>query len=171
MSKLVNGLLYLAKTDNKDFITYSSLINISEIIRDILLSMEVIIFEKGLNLTQKLDQEIIINCDKEKLIQVVTILLDNAIKYTKENGSIEISLTENKQSVTFSIKNTGEGIPKEHLPKLFDRFYRVDSSRVHDGGYGLGLSIAKAAINSMGGEIFVTSTEGEYTTFTFTLNK
>lgn len=87
-----------------------------------------------------------------------------------ENGWIDIALTKPKQQVIFTIKNSGKGIPKEDLPKIFDRFYRSDPSRTHNsGGYGLGLSIAKTIAQKLGGDIHVTSVENEYTTFTFTL--
>ena len=95
---------------------------------------------------------------------------DNAIKYSKENGQIDISLIKSKRQVIYSIKNSGKGIAKQDLPKVFDRFYRADPSRTHEnGGYGLGLSIAKAIIDGLGGETHATSVENEYTTFTFTL--
>jgi signal transduction histidine kinase len=171
MGKLVGDLLYLAKTDNVEIGMDSLPFNISDTVRDTVLSMEAVVYEKGLMLTQHIEPDIIINGDSDKLAQVVKILIDNAIKYSNKNGSIDIALEQTKQQVVFTIKNTGDGISSEQLPKLFDRFYRIDSSRTHDGSYGLGLSIAKAIIDSIGGKIYATSVEGESSTFVFLLNK
>lgn len=169
MGKLVNDLLYLAKTDNGAVNNEHLLFNISNIVTDVLLAMEAVVFEKGIKLSQNIEPDIIVNGDSEKVKQVVMILFDNAVKYVNENGSIFVTLKKSRNHTTFFVKNTGNGIPKQSLPKLFDRFYRVDSSRTHDGGYGLGLSIAKEIIDSMGGKIQVESVEGKSTAFTFIL--
>jgi len=170
MTKLINDLLSLAKIDDAKFEVQKIPFNISSAVNDVLSSMEAVVLEKGINLSHSIDPEIIIKGDSERIKQVVTILFDNAVKYSNENGEIDISLTKSKRQVIFSIKNSGKGIPKQDLPKVFDRFYRADLSRTHeDGSYGLGLSIAKTIIDRLGGEIHVSSIENEYTTFTFTL--
>ncbi|MFL0194235.1 sensor histidine kinase [Clostridium sp. WILCCON 0269] len=170
MTKLINDLLYLAKTENASIRKIYSSINISSIANNVVLSMEAVAFEKGIKLSHKVEQDIMVKGDSEQIKQVVMILLDNAIKYTDEKGYINISLKKTKRYIVFSIKNSGKGISKQDLPKLFDRFYRVDPSRTHEnGGYGLGLSIAKAIIDSLGGSIYAESVENESTTFTFTL--
>lgn len=171
MSKLVSGLLYLAKTDHAVKSTGSQLFNISDTVRDTVHLMEVVAYEAGLKLIQHIKPNIMINGESDKLAQVVKILFDNAIKYSNENGSIEVTLKQSRHQVVFSITNTGKGIANEHLPKIFDRFYRADQSRTYDGSYGLGLPIAKAIIENMGGKIYVTSVEGESTAFTFELHK
>lgn len=171
MGKLVGDLLYLAKTDNIEIGMDNLPFNISDTVRDTVLSMEAVVYEKGLMLTQHIESNIIINGDSDKLAQVVKILIDNAIKYSNESGGIDIVLEQTRHQVVFTIKNTGAGISSEQLPKLFDRFYRTDPSRTHDGSYGLGLSIAKAIIDNIGGKIYATSVEGESTTFVFLLNK
>lgn len=171
MSTLVGDLLYLAKNENIETVLETAPINLSESISDTILTMEAVAFEKGIHLTQNIKQSIMINGDKEKIQQVIKILLDNAIKYVDDKGLIEVSLKETKGQVIFTISNTGEGIAPEHLKKIFHRFYRVDPSRKHDGSYGLGLAIAKAIVDSMKGEISVKSVEGEFTSFTVKLNK
>lgn len=171
MGKLVGDLLYLAKTDNIEIGMVSLPFNISDTVRETVLSMEAVVYESGLMLTQHIEPGIIINGDSDKLAQVVKILFDNAIKYSDKKGSIDIVLEQTRHQVVFTIKNTGSGISSEQLPKLFDRFYRADPSRTHDGSYGLGLSIAKAIIDNLGGKIYVTSVDGESTTFVFLLNK
>lgn len=92
--------------------------------------------------------------------------MDNAIKYTNKNGKIMVSLNIEKNKARLEVKNTGEGIEKEHLEKIFERFYRVDNSRDRGtGGYGLGLSIAKAIVEEHKGKIYAESVVGEYTSF------
>ena len=102
--------------------------------------------------------------------ELMGILLDNAIKYSPENSPIYIRVFEQRGQVVFEIKNSGTPIPEDKLPRLFDRFFRIDSSRTNGAknGYGLGLSIAKKIIDVHHGEITVASNE-EATTFTFYL--
>ncbi|MFD1267182.1 HAMP domain-containing sensor histidine kinase [Paenibacillus motobuensis] len=169
MGKLVSDLLYLAKTDSEAINSQFAPFNISHVVTDVLLTMEAIVFEKGITLSQNIEPDLIVNGASDKMKQVVIILLDNAVKYVNENGKIEVALKKSRNHVLFSVKNSGSGIPKECLPRLFDRFYRVDASRVHDGGYGLGLSIARAIIENADGKIYCTSVEGESTTFVFEL--
>lgn len=170
MTKLINDLLSLAKIEDVNFETQKVPFNMSSAIHDIILSMEAVVLEKGIKLSHSIEPNIIIKSDLEKVKQVISILFDNAVKYANENGQIDMSLIKSKRQVIFSIKNSGKGIAKQDLPKVFDRFYRVDPSRTHEsGGYGLGLSIAKTIIERLGGEIHVTSVEEEFTTFTFTL--
>ena len=170
MGKLVSDLLYLAKTDSEAVKSELAPFNISHVVTDVLLAMEAVVFEKGITLSQNIEPDLIANGVRDKIKQVVIILLDNAVKYVNENGSIDVTLRKSRNHILFSVKNTGRGIPKESLPKLFDRFYRIDLSRAHDGGYGLGLSIAKAIIENAGGKIYASSVEGESTTFVFELN-
>ncbi|KLU62963.1 alkaline phosphatase synthesis sensor protein PhoR [Peptococcaceae bacterium CEB3] len=170
MTKLINDLLSLAKVEDANFAEDKIPFNMSDAINDVILSMEALMIEKGIKLSQSIEPDIIIKSDSERVKRVVTILFENAVKYTNEKGQIAISLIKSKHQVIYSIKNSGKGIAKEDLPKVFDRFYRADPSRTHDrGSYGLGLSIAKTIINNLGGEINVSSVENEYTTFTFTL--
>lgn len=170
MGKLVSDLLYLAKTDSEAVKSELVPFNISHMVTDVLLAMEAVVFEKGITLSQNIEPDLTANGVSDKMKQVVIILLDNAVKYVNENGSIDVTLRKSRNHVLFSVKNTGRGIPKENLPKLFDRFYRIDPSRAHDGGYGLGLSIAKAIIENTGGKIYASSVDGESTTFVFELD-
>lgn len=171
MSKLVNDLLSLAKADNIDMVIQLYPLNLSESLENSLLSMETFIYEKGIQLNQKIEQDVMINGDKDKAEQAIKILLDNAVKYVNESGSIDVLLDCRKNQAVLSVTNTGEGIAKEHLSKIFDRFYRVDASRKHTGSYGLGLPIAKSLVESMDGEISVASVQNEITTFTIKFNR
>ncbi|SDK15233.1 sensor histidine kinase [Natronincola ferrireducens] len=170
MSKLVNDLLYLAKTDNTEAPMELSPINFSETIENSILSIETVIFEKGIKFNRHIDSDVIVNGDEDKMEQIVKILLDNAVKYTNAGGSIDVLLWIRKNQAVFSVSNTGDGIAEEHIERIFDRFYRVDSSRKHNGSYGLGLSIAKSLVKSMNGEISVSSIQNENTMFTVKFN-
>lgn len=170
MSTLINNLLTLAKFDNTGLVTQSISFNLSETVQSALSSMEAAAVEKGVGFSTSIEPDVFIKSDAERLKQVVTILLDNAIKYTDKNGQIDILLSQSNHQAEFSIKNSGKGIPKQEISKIFDRFYRANQSRTHENGsYGLGLSIAKAIMDTLDGEIQVQSVEEEYTTFTFWL--
>lgn len=170
MTKLINDLLCLAKVEDVNLEIPKTQFNISKVINDVMLSMEALMIENNIKLSHSIESDVIVKGNLEKVKQVVSLLLDNAIKYSNKNGTIDISLIKSKHQVIYSIKNSGKGIAKQDLPKVFDRFYRGDPSRAQEiVGYGLGLSIAKTIINRLGGEINVTSVENEYTIFTFTL--
>ncbi|GAC40785.1 sensor histidine kinase [Paenibacillus popilliae] len=170
MGRLVSDLLYLAKTEDTRIELNVTSFDLSNMVSDVILSMEAIAFEKDITLLQEVEPCLILKSDSEKVKQVITILMDNAIKYTDKKGRIHITLKKTRHHIAFSIQNSGQGIPPQHLPKLFDRFYRADPARTQaNGGYGLGLPIAKAIIDRLGGKIVAESKENEGATFTFTL--
>ncbi len=114
----------------------------------------------------------IINGAAEMLNMIVYNLVDNAIKYNKENGSVDISLANDKNNIKLVVKDTGIGIPKDSLDRIFERFYRVDKSHSKEvGGTGLGLSIVKHAVKTLNGTIDVSSVLNKGTTMTVTLPK
>jgi len=111
-------------------------------------------------------------CDSEAVIQVVSNLVDNALKYTPEGGEIAVGarLLSNSPAIEIFVRDTGIGIPPDELPRLFERFYRVDKARSRElGGTGLGLSIVKHLVRAQGGDVRVESTVGKGSTFIFTL--
>jgi two-component system sensor histidine kinase BaeS len=113
-----------------------------------------------------------IMADEDRIVQVLTNLIGNALQYTPESGKITITAKQISHEVQISVRDTGLGIPPEHLPNIFDRFYRVDKSRSRraGGGSGIGLTIARALIEAHGGLIWAESAgEGQGSTFTFTL--
>lgn len=111
-----------------------------------------------------------VNGDETRLIQVFMNLIDNAIKYTPESGSITISASVENGSVRVDIQDTGIGIPEKDLSRIFERFYRVDKARARDqGGTGLGLSIVKHIVSSHGGQVWVVSELQKGSTFSFTI--
>lgn len=170
MNKLVYDLLYLAKVDDSEVKLIFSEFDLSNTIESVLLTMEANFYEKNLKLDYTIEPNIKIYGNKEQIIQVMMILLDNAVKYTSENGNIKLTLNKNNQTARIVVTNTGEGISNEHIDKIFDRFYRTDSSRTRkSGGYGLGLSIAKAIISGHQGKISAESILGKSTAFKVTL--
>ncbi|MDH8679532.1 HAMP domain-containing sensor histidine kinase [Fusibacter bizertensis] len=171
MGHLTNDLLYLTQMDGaEDHQMMKSNFDISEKIEHILLGLEVVAFEKEIDLTYDILPGVEIYGNSEQLSQVAMILLDNAIKYTPSKGSIKIKLYRSTHHYTLEIENTGEGIPEGDLPKIFDRFYRGDKVRSRESGsYGLGLAIAKSITEQHGGKLSCESLPNEKTTFTLKL--
>lgn len=157
MTKLVNSLLYIAKYDANETKILFKKINLSNIISSICLQYEPLIYENNKKLITDIDNNITIMGDEDKIKQLLNILMDNALKYSLNNGIIKISLKKNKQSnVYITVSNSSETINKEQLNKIFDRFFRIDSSRNRKtGGSGLGLNIAKSIVESHKGSINV----------------
>ena len=109
-------------------------------------------------------------CDSEAVHQILTNLMDNALKYTPEGGTITITAERSGKMILVTVRDTGVGIPKEELPRLFERFYRVDKARSRElGGTGLGLAIVKHLALSQGGDVQVSSELGVGSSFSFTL--
>jgi two-component system phosphate regulon sensor histidine kinase PhoR len=149
--------------------------NIYELIDNVYDLME---FESEKNNTKlrirnERNNSIIVYADKERILQVLTNLVVNSIKYGKENGYTEIAVDEyDKDRIIVRVIDDGEGIEEEHLPRLFERFYRIDKTRSRKkGGSGLGLSIVKHIIEAHQEQIFVKSKVGIGTEFSFTLLK
>ena len=172
MGKLIDEMLTLAKLDNLNEKTNFISFNFSDLINNILLTFEAIIFENNIKLQSYIEDDIHIKGDKENIKKVFIILLDNAIKYTNNNGEIYIELKQDKNKIKLIVKNTGDGIKEEDLEKIFERFYRVDDSRERKtGGYGLGLSIAKSIVEAHKGKIYAKSNLKEDTSFVVELQK
>ena len=108
--------------------------------------------------------------DADLIQQVVYNLVDNAVKFVNEGGTLSFDFYPEGENIMVAVRNTGDGVLPEEIPKLFDRFYKTDRSRSMDkNGVGLGLSICKTVINIHEGEMFVRSRPGEYTEFVFGL--
>jgi two-component system phosphate regulon sensor histidine kinase PhoR len=127
----------------------------------------------SLKLENKNNSLIYVNADQERILQVLTNLIVNSIKYGSDNGYTKVIVEDfNKEKVIVRIIDNGEGIEEEHIPRLFERFYRIDKNRSRKkGGSGLGLSIVKHIIEAHNEQIFVKSIIGEGTEFSFTLSK
>lgn len=166
--KLVENLLYLAKAEDTTF-DGNVPFNLSHACETACASMEAVLYDSGISLDTEIKKDIMILADGEKIMQVLYILLENAGKYTPLQGNIMVSLDTERERAVIRVSNTGIGIAAEDLSKIFDRFYRPDSSRSQEtGGFGIGLSIAKAIVERSGGEISAESRDG-MTTFTVRL--
>ncbi len=173
LSRLVNGMLSVNKLESGE-----SVLNVSEfdfygLLCTIMISREQHIEEKRLTV-EGLDtmQSVKLKADKDLLYQVVYNLVDNAIKFTNESGKISFSLSQNADSIIFTITNTGKGITANDLPYVFERFYKGDKARSNiKNSTGLGLYIVKTIVNAHKGEILVQSKENKFTTFTVIIPK
>lgn len=166
MSTLINEMLTLSKLDIDENKIILDKINVSNIIDSMLLMFEAIIYENNITLYTDIHKDLFINADKESIKKLFSILIDNAIKYTNKNGKINVYLYNKKNKVVLKVENTGYGIPKENLDKIFERFYRVDDSRhIETGGYGIGLSIANAIVKQHNGRIYANSELNKTTSF------
>lgn len=149
-------------------------LNIVDLAREIMDMMEIKAKKQKMKIIfgKKYEKPIYVKGDKDKLKQVFINLIENATKYGREGGKIEVRFFDMDNNILVEIADNGPGIAQEHLPRLFERFYRVDKSRARDqGGTGLGLAIVKHIIEAHDQTINVRSTEDVGTTFSFTLEK
>jgi len=169
ISRLVGDLEKLAKFEGENIILDKMEFDIVELIKSMAMNFEKEMLDKNIALSIS-EKPVKIYADRDKISQVVINLFSNAIKYSKDGGSVELSVSADAGEAVMIIKDTGIGIEKEHLQKIFERFYRVDSSRSRmTGGSGIGLAITKAIIEAHGGKIEVQSKVGEGTEFTVRL--
>ena len=173
LNKLTEGLLLLNTFDDKGVYLNKTDFDLIPVIEKILATLEGTLQKKGLSVsTQFCTSKVMVNGDLDKIQQIFYNLLDNAIKFSYPDSVISLTVSERKKKVFVAIKDHGEGISKENLPKIWDRFYKTDTSRGRDKkGTGLGLSIVKEIIRTHGQNINVVSTEGVGTEFIFTLSK
>jgi signal transduction histidine kinase len=146
MNKLVNDLLVLARMENTKT-EPNQKFDLSKEVQMAVSSFESMIYEKKIELETNISEGIEFNGDKEDIKHIISIILDNAIKHTDENGKIIVNTLKEKNDIKIEIKNQGEPIPEEEREKIFERFYRVDKARNrNEKRYGLGLSIAKGIV-------------------------
>jgi len=170
MSNLVKDLLYLAKSDDSKENFQFSEFNLSRTVMSVALPFETTLFESNKKFVLEIQENVNMLGIKQRIEQLVAILLDNAIKYSDEGGEIKLSLKSNGSKRLISVYNTGEGISADNQKLIFERFYRIDSSRNRKtGGFGLGLSIAKNIVDLHKGKIQLNSEIGKYTEFVVTL--
>lgn len=175
MSGLLEDLDVISKMEEGNLDIELVPFDLLEIVRETLESLEPKAKRNNINLriTKGIDaSKIMVKGDAAKLVQVLTNLVVNSINYGTEGGSTEIRYYDADDTVLVEVADTGIGIREEDLPRVFERFYRVDKSRSrHAGGSGLGLAICKHIIETHGQSISVRSTYGEGSTFSFTLEK
>lgn len=164
MAKLVSGLLFLARADSQQQLINKTDFSLSQAIIRAIDALNPLAVTKGLKVTLSVSPEIMFHGDEGAIKQLVGILFDNSIRHTLPDGSISVSLQQSAQEIIFTFADTGEGIEKKHLEKIFNRFYQIDTSR-SKGGTGLGLAIAKLIVETHRGSIQVTSQPGLGTEF------
>lgn len=158
MNKLVADLLTLAKTDSNQLLIQQNEFVLGELVGTIIHQFEPIAELQNVSIIKNVDEHLMYKGDKERLHQLLVILMDNAMKYNVENGQIKVTCCKDGSFVTIIVEDTGIGISNEELPHIFDRFYRSDKSRTRsEGGTGLGLSIAKWITDAHNGEIKIQS--------------
>ena len=171
LSRLVQSMLSMAKLEAGEFVLKPELFDFREMLCTIVISQEQRIEAKRLDIVG-LDeiQSISVTADRDLIHQVVYNLVDNAVKFADEGGSLSFKAGTDGKNLHFSIVNTGKGIPENELPYVFERFYKVDKSRsANKNSTGLGLYIAKTIIKAHGGSISVSSRENEFTSFSVAL--
>ena len=173
LTKLTENLLTLNAWDNKSGLLNLTDFNLYELIKPIIATFGGKCEKKHITIDLTLgSKDYMVNADRGKIEQVIYNLVDNAIKFNHNNSTISIDIHDKNDKIFISIKDSGIGIPKESLTKIFDRFYKTDLSRGKDKtGTGLGLSIVKEMINAHDENINVISTEGVGTEFIFTLKR
>ncbi len=169
MSSMVNELLELSRLESGQVKLQISPVELPSLVQEVLSQFQERAMAKDIRLDVSLAEGLpSVSGEKEKLRQVLSNLVDNALKFTPEHGQVTITANVAGKMVEVAVRDTGIGIPEEHLPHIFERFYKVDPSR-RDGGTGLGLAIVKHTVQAYGGDVRVESKEGAGSTFTFTL--
>jgi len=156
MNRLIEDLLYLAKGDNSVLIIKKEEFNLYTLLKEVV--DETLLNHSQMEISYDCEQRLKINADYNALKQVLRILVDNSIKFSKDFGQIIINAEDNDKEILINVTDNGSGIPEESISHIFDRFYRVDASRTKTtGGTGLGLSIAKQIVDYHEGRILVES--------------
>ncbi|RMA97253.1 sensor histidine kinase [Hydrogenothermus marinus] len=172
MDTLINDLLIIARLESKEDKVVKTQIDLKRFINDVYEDLSHLTKEKNINFKNNIKENSIIYGDEQKLSILFKNLIENAIKYNKDNGVVEVNSFENGKYIVVEVKDTGIGIPKKALPLIFERFYRVDKSRSRSvGGTGLGLSIVKHITEAHKGKVEVDSKLGEGSSFKVYLPK
>jgi two-component system phosphate regulon sensor histidine kinase PhoR len=170
LGHIVRDLLELSTIETGKLRSEPATLDLAEIVRAVMRDVEPRCCERELDLSCEVEGDAHAWADPRALEQIVTNLLDNAVKYSEPGGRVEIHIADAGPRVRVSVRDTGIGIPEEDLDRIFERFYRVDRARSRAlGGTGLGLSIVKHLVQSLGGQISVESRLGEGTRFSFSL--
>jgi heavy metal sensor kinase len=161
---MINTMLDIAEAEAGVMGLRLSSVDVNDLVRDICEIYEPVTTEKNIQVVIEAPGSLIVSGDVQRLQRMIANLLDNAVKYTPDGGTIRLSARLTDGRAELSVENTGRGICAEKLPNIFQRFYRADASR-SGTGYGLGLSLAQAIVHAHGGQISVRSIPGDTTTF------
>jgi len=172
LNNLINDLLDLSQVESRQIKLNTVEFNLKDLTDEILSAFKSHLKKKGLEVKNDLHTGLSVKADKDRMEQVLTNLIDNAVKFNKEKGFIRIYCEELNDKIKVTVEDSGIGIPAKDIPRIFERFYRVDKARSRElGGTGLGLSIVKHIVELHGGSVGVESTEGLGSKFWFVLPK
>jgi signal transduction histidine kinase len=162
MERLAQDLLTLARSDASGVELMTAPVEMADVAAEVVRRTTPLAQAEGLRLILDADSHpATVDADPDRLQQVLLILIDNAIKHTPRGGKVDVRVRRHGQVAQVEVADTGTGIAPEHLPRIFDRFYRADKARARaQGGTGLGLAIAKMLVEAHGGELQLTSTVG-----------
>ena len=165
LNQIIDSLLYLVDVEKKELKMDQQLCYINYLIQNVLKHLKPIADQKHISMNFEEYEKVQILVDQGKIQQCLINIINNAIKYTPEGGKVTIKLMQDKNEIIIAVKDTGHGIPEEDIPRIFDRFYRVDRARARTtGGSGLGLSIVKQIVMLHNGSIRVESSVNVGTT-------
>lgn len=168
METLTTELLTLAKVENREEVLPVDKVDVSSTLIDIMQIMQVLSSDREIQFSEHIQEDVVTYLNKDKFKQLLMILLENAIKYVNDNGTVEVHALKAENQVLISVHNTGPGIPAKDLPRIFERFYRSANTSKEKKGTGLGLPIAKEIANQLGGEISIDSVVDVVTTVILT---
>ena len=165
MHRLIDDILELSAIEAGNVKIRPELVRLRPLVEDVVGSLAATAATRNIRIQNLVPSESEVFADPHRLVQMLTNLIDNAVKFNRDGGAVSISFSQSDRD-HISVEDTGEGIPSHHLDRLFERFYRVDRARSRElGGTGLGLAIVKHLVKSHGGEVSVTSRFGEGTQF------
>jgi two-component system phosphate regulon sensor histidine kinase PhoR len=166
MHSLISDILELSLIESGKVSVELREVNLTNLVEQVFTDLSANARARGIELINKVEADRIVNADAFRLEQMLTNLVDNAIKFNQPSGSVTVSCTRRDRMHIISVSDTGEGIMAEHVPRIFERFYRIDRARSREvGGTGLGLAIVKHLAKLHGGEVSVVSVLGRGTTF------
>jgi signal transduction histidine kinase len=171
LGRLIEQLLELSRLESGELPLLREETPLAPLVTQVLSEIEVARSDRGVVVESALPIDLPpVDADRERVHQVLFNLVDNAVRFTPSGGAVTVSAHSHNGSVEVRVADTGVGIPSEHLPRLFDRFYRADPARSReDGGTGIGLAIARSVVEAHGGHIRAESELGEGSVFTFDL--
>jgi signal transduction histidine kinase len=171
LGRLVDQLLDLSRLESGEVPLHLQTVALASLVEGVASEISVGRAVTDVDLRDEVDDDILVYADEERIHQVLFNLVDNAVRFTPPGGSVAVSAARRGDRVVVTVDDTGVGIAREHLPRLFERFYRADPSRSRDdgGGTGIGLAIARSIVEGHGGRISAKSEPGRGATFTFDL--
>ena len=170
LSRLVRSMLNLSRIETGEAKVAIRQFNIVELACQTVFNFEKAINDKNIDIRGLDHERVMVEADEDLIHQVLYNLTDNAVKFVNEGGYIQFDYSSDNNNVYISVKNSGQGLSKDEITKVFDRFYKTDRSRGLDkNGVGLGLYIVRTIVNLHGGDIIVKSVEGEYCEFVFSI--